>query len=485
MKEISHDRTKQILKEFARISDIPRCSKHEEKIGAYLLQWAQEHRLAAQKDNVGNVVIRVPATPGYEDSETVVIQGHVDMVCEKTPDSKHDFSKDPIELVYEGEWLKANQTTLGADNGIALAIAMTLVLDENVKHPALELLFTIDEETGLTGANSLESGFINGKILLNVDSEDEGVFTVGCAGGRDTQISLPLDYVETDGQYVPLRIKSSGMTGGHSGVNIHEERANAIILLARALHQINQSHDIRLSFIGGGTAHNAIPRDSEAVLLLLPHKVPAVEKLVPEIEAIFRNEFRNPDPGLALTLDLVEKIMDNRAMTAKCTARVLDLLLALPHGVAAMSTDMKGLVETSNNLANVKVEEGMLKIVTSQRSSVMSKLHAITCKIEVIAGLAGAASRSNVGYPSWQPNLDSPLLGKCKKVYKKMFKKQPQVETIHAGLECGIIGDKYPGMDMISFGPTLKNPHSPDERIHLPSVGKVADFMTELLSSLK
>jgi dipeptidase D len=485
MKEKSNDKTKQILEEFARISEIPRCSKHEEKIGAFLLQWAEEHRFSARKDSVGNVVIRVPATPGYEEGETVVIQGHVDMVCEKTPDSPHDFSKDPIELVYEGDWLKANQTTLGADNGIALAIAMTLALDKNVEHPPLELLFTVDEETGLSGVNSLGSDFISGKILLNVDSEDEGVFTVGCAGGRDTRISLPLEYVETDGHYVPLRIKVSNMTGGHSGVNIHEERGNAIILLVRALHQINRSHDIRLSFIGGGTAHNAIPRDAEAILFLLPHNVPAVEKLVPELDEMFRNEFRNTDPNLTLTLGRVENVKDIRAMTAKSTARVIDLLLALPHGVAAMSTDMKGLVETSNNLANVKVEEGMLKIVTSQRSSVMSKLHAITRKIEVIASLAGAVARSNVGYPSWQPNLASPLLARCKKVYRKLFKKLPHVETIHAGLECGIIGDKYPGMDMISLGPTLKNPHSPDERIHIPSIGKIWDFLVELLSSLK
>ncbi len=484
MKGVTHAKTKKILQAFETIAAVPRCSKHEEKICDFLLHWAKENGLPAKKDKVGNIAIQVPASRGYEKSTGVVIQGHVDMVCEKTPDSRHDFVRDAIELVYDKGWLMANKTTLGADNGIALAMALTLALDKEAKHPPLELLFTVDEETGLTGANSIEPGFIRGKILLNVDSEDEGVFTVGCAGGRDTHITLPVEYAPALPGAEACQVKASGMSGGHSGVNIHDERANAIIVLARTLHQIHRRTPLQLLRITGGTAHNAIPRDAEAIFFLAKEQVGAVRQQVSELEKTFQNEFKNTDPNLKLTFSGAGT-PSAQPLAAASSARCINLLLALPHGVAAMSTEMKSLVETSNNLANVKIEDGKVAIVTSQRSSVMSKLHALTHKIEIIAGLAGAEARSNVGYPSWQPNLRSALLAQCKKVYKRLFKKEPHVESIHAGLECGIIGDKNPGMDMISFGPTIKNPHSPDERILIASIGKVWDFLVALLASLK
>ena len=482
---IKHPKTKQILDLFEEISAIPRCSKHEEKIGAFLLDWAGKHGLEARKDKVGNVLIRVKASPGYEKSGAVVIQGHMDMVCEKTADSPHDFAKDPIRFVEEGEWLKADHTTLGADNGIALAMAMTLALDKAAVHPPLELLFTVDEETGLTGANALEDSFIDGKILLNVDSEDEGVFTVGCAGGRDTHISLLVHYEDAPDGFIMARMKAGNMTGGHSGVNIHEERGNAILVLARAIMQVRGELDVRLADISGGTAHNAIPRDAWADMFIPRDSFKAVEKITADMEQVFKHEFKKTDPGLKLGVELQPETMGKRPLNMADSGRICDLIIALPHGVAAMSTEIKGLVETSNNLANVKIANSKLEIVTSQRSSVMTRLSALTWRIEAIARLAGADAASGNGYPSWQPNLQSPLLARCKEVYRKLFGRDAHVEAIHAGLECGIIGDKKEGMDMISFGPTLKNPHSPDEKIHIESIGKVWDFLVELLKSLK
>jgi dipeptidase D len=482
---IKHQKTKQVLDLFEEISAIPRCSKHEEKIGAFLLAWAEKHGLSGKKDKVGNVLIKVPATPGYERSGSVVIQGHMDMVCEKTADSPHNFDKDPIRFVYDGDWLKADHTTLGADNGIALAMAMTMALDKTLVHPPLELLFTVDEETGLTGANFLQSDFIDGKILLNVDSEDEGVFTVGCAGGRDTHITLALHYEDAPEGFVMARVKAGGMTGGHSGVNINEERANAIRVLVRTLMQIKKDFDVRLADISGGTAHNAIPRDAWADIFIPRESFKAIEKVVADMEQVFKHEFKKTDATLKVSVELQPETMGKRPLNMADTGRICDLIIALPHGVAAMSTDIKGLVETSNNLANVKIASSKLEIVTSQRSSVMSRLSALTWRIEAVARLAGADAVSGNGYPAWQPNLQSPLLARCKDVYRKLFGREPHVEAIHAGLECGIIGDKKAGMDMISFGPTLKNPHSPDEKIHVESIGKVWDFLAELLKSLK
>jgi len=482
---IKHQKTKLILDLFEEISAIPRCSKHEEKICAFFLQWAEKNGLQSKKDKVGNVLIKVPASTGYEGSGAVVIQGHMDMVCEKTADSPHDFTKDPIRFVYDGEWLKADRTTLGSDNGIALAMAMVLALDKEAVHPPLELLFTVDEETGLTGANALQADFIEGKILLNIDSEDEGVFTVGCAGGRDTHISLALQYEDAPPGFIMARLKTGGMSGGHSGININDERANAIKILARTLMRIKAEFGLRLADISGGTAHNAIPRDAWADIFIPRDNFKTIEKTVADMEEVCKHEFKKIDPDLKISVELQPETMGKRPLNAADSARIVDLIIALPHGVAAMSTEMKELVETSNNLASAKIANSKIDIVTSQRSSVMSRLDALTWRIEAMARLAGAQAASGNGYPPWQPNLQSPLLARCKDVYRKLFGREPHVEVIHAGLECGIIGDKKAGMDMISFGPTLKNPHAPEEKIHIESIGKIWDFLVELLKSLK
>ncbi len=480
-----HEKTKDILKWFEEVTKIPRCSKHEEKICQWLMNWAQENGFDTKMDNTGNILIKIPASSGYENSPVVVIQGHVDMVCEKTPDSTHDFSKDPIKLIYDGDWLTADKTTLGADNGIAIAMAIVLALDKELAHPPLEFLFTVDEETGLTGVNALEPGFIEGKILINVDSEDEGYFTVGCAGGMNTYLSLPLHFEEVSADFIPYKLKAGGMKGGHSGIDINAEKANAIKILGRTLFSIKKEVDIKLIDIKGGSAHNAIPRDAEAHLYIPRDGIQRVTELINQFENTLKVEFNNTDPDIQLSLQEDKENDHGQALSSEETQKIVELILAVPHGVDAMSVDIENLVETSNNFANIKIEENTLKILTSQRSSIVSRLEALTERIESVVRIAGGSAQSGDGYPPWQPNMDSPLLKMSTELYEKTFNKKPVVEVIHAGLECGIIGEKNPGMDMISIGPTLKYPHSPDEKIHIGTIGKVWDFLVVLLKELK
>lgn len=479
-----HEYTHKILEAFRQISQIPRPSKKEEKLVAWLLNWAAENGLEARTDEALNVLIEVPASSGYDDSETLVLQGHLDMVCEKTKGFEHDFDNDPIEFIFTDDgWLTANQTTLGADNGIAIAMAMVAATDDQIGHPPLELLFTTDEETGLTGATSLQPGFIKGKQLLNIDSEDEGVFTVGCAGGEDARLLLPFAVDEDLSDHSAFRLVAGGMSGGHSGIDIIEQRANAIKLLFRAIHTISQNTDVRISTVTGGTARNAIPRDAEAVLLIPSADIEAVKNLVAELERKLQSEYAIPDPKL--TLVLVAEDDTHKASSAGTTRRAIDTIYAYPHGITAMSNDIEGLVETSNNLATIRVENGKLIILSNQRSSNMDCLAELCERVMSVARLAGAEGETSGGYTSWQPNMDSELLARCLDVYEKRFGKKPVVEAIHAGLECGIIGAKYDGMDMISFGPTIKYPHSPDEKIEIESIGKVWDFMVALFESYK
>ncbi|HAE38678.1 MAG TPA: aminoacyl-histidine dipeptidase [Candidatus Riflebacteria bacterium] len=473
-----------IVDAFAQISAIPRNSGNEEQVRHFLIDWARKNKFLYITDKVGNLIIKIAASKGMEKHPAVVLQGHLDMVCEKTPDSPHDFSKDPIKFVYDGDWLKADRTTLGADNGIAVAMAMCLATDSEVKHGPLELLFTIEEETGLTGARGLETGLIDAKYLINIDSERDDVFTVGCAGGRDTHIELDLGYEEVPYDYRGMHIKVSGLTGGHSGENIIDERANAIRALNRILHSIRDLCDLRLTWFKGGTAHNAIPRDAEATFFVPIDQLPAIKEHVARAETYLQSEFARTDPALKVYLAEMAVTPDRRAMMSYVTMKVLDLIYALPHGVSARSADMPHLVETSSNLAKVWVDCGRLCIHSSQRSSVMTRLDAITHRIEAVGRLAGARVQSGIGYPSWRPDFDSKLLASCKKIYKSLFASEPRVEAIHAGLECGLIGNLHPGMQMLSLGPTIKNPHSPDERLFLPSLAKVYRLLAAILSEL-
>ncbi len=472
---------KRVLDIFRDINRVPRKSKHEEKISEWLVKWAEDHGLESKRDELLNVLIKVPASKGMENKPVIVIQGHMDMVCEKTPDSQHDFSKDAIKNIIEGDWLKADKTTLGADNGIALAMALAIAENDKIKHPALELLFTVDEETGLTGASGLESDFISGKVLLNLDSEDEGVFTVGCAGGRDTHINLPLKNISVSEGYSFVKISVGGLKGGHSGVEINQLRGNANKILARVLHYLNKDINFGISELKGGSAHNAIPRDAYAVIALPCCNASIIDTAINGYHEILKKEYEKVEPMLILKSELVEK--HEKMSDAESTSKIVALMLAMPHGVAAMSADVPGLVETSNNFATAEVKDDNFAVMSSQRSSVMSRLDTITSKVESVGYLAGAEVKSGNGYPSWEPNMDSELLKKCVSVYEDIFDREPVVEIIHAGLECGIIGSKIEGMDMISYGPTIKNPHSPDEKMSISSLEKVWDFTVELLKS--
>ncbi|TGC07469.1 aminoacyl-histidine dipeptidase [Methanolobus halotolerans] len=475
--------TQEILDLLEEINCVPRCSGHEEKIANWLKEWSLANGLNVKFDSVNNILIRVPASKRYERSPVIVIQGHMDMVCEKDPDSSHDFTRDPIEQYIEGDWLKARGTTLGADNGFALALALVLAKDKDLPHPPLELLFTVDEETGLTGANELMPDFISGKILLNLDSEDEGVFIIGCAGGLNTNIRIALEYTPVPEGHILCRMTVGGLAGGHSGVDIHEKRANANKLLATSLDTLLASFDIYLINIEGGSAHNAIPRHAEALFAISQDEYENALSVIRDIEKGARLDYRENDPLLSIGLTQQADKDVNTSLKKDLAKKIIDLLVQLPDGVARMSEDVPGLVETSNNLATMRMEDEYLAIISTQRSSADAGLSEITKEIEDISSSAGAIVLHNGGYPAWQPDIDSSLLQRSKKIYMETFGEQARTEVIHAGLECAVIGSKFPDMDMISFGPTIKNPHSPDERLHIPSVLKLWKFLTALLAS--
>jgi len=473
-----------VLDYFAQINAIPRCSKKEKQIGLWLKQWAETKQFAVNQDAAGNLLVKVPPTAGYENAPIIVIQGHMDMVCEKSPDSTHDFSKDPIQNIIDGDWLHADNTTLGADNGIAIALAMALASDKSIAHPPLELLFTVDEETGLNGAKELAAGFIQGRVLLNVDSETEGVFTVGCAGGRHTHISRKLELTDLapDSQFFNLNV--SGLHGGHSGIDIIKQRASANKIMARTLHRLAAACDIQLVSIKGGTAHNAIARDADAMIACAAGDGADLTGAVSEIERTVRTDYDRIENNLALKLSPARSDGQNKtALSVAETRAVINLLLALPHGVMGLSTTFADLVETSNNLATVEVNGDTLRILTSQRSLTRSRLDEISAAVAATAALAGADTQCGSEYPPWTPNMQSVLLGVCKKVYTQVFDREAEVKSVHAGLECAIIGNKYEGMDMISFGPDLRDPHSPNEGLFIPSLDKIWRFMVALLES--
>lgn len=475
--------TETILANFRKISSIPRCSGNEEQIALWLKQWALSHGFSVKFDSMNNVSIGVPASEGRENYPPLVIQGHTDMVGEKTQASKHDFATDLIVPLIDGDWLRARDTTLGADNGIGIAIALAIAEDKSLVHPPLELLFTVDEETGLTGANALMPDFISGRILLNVDSEDEGVFTVGCAGGLTSTISMPLEYSTLSDNVTFFRLFIDGLAGGHSGVDIHENRANAIKLLAGTLNLIAETADLRISGIKGGSAHNAIPRYAEAVIAVPDESEGKVRSAVESFEAEVKSVYKDTDPSVSIKFHNAEMDYEVRTLDDKSSQRISELLLELPHGVFSMSSITSGLVETSNNIATVGIDGNTLVIMSSQRSSSDSGLKEITGKIVSVSDKYGAVCSHGSAYPPWQPDMDSPLLKQCRKVYTDVFGEEAEIEVIHAGLECAVIGSKYEGMDMISFGPTIQNPHSPQERLYIPSVRKVWDFMVALLAS--
>lgn len=475
-----------ILRIFEQIEAIPRCSHHNEKIANWLQQWAQNHRLTNRKDDAGNIVIKVRASPGYEKAPIVVLQGHMDMVCEKMPDSPHDFMKDPIQLIYDGDWLKAKATTLGADNGIALALSLAIAEDPGINHPPLELLFTVDEEIGLNGAKHLNPDSIKGRILINLDSEKEGVFVIGCAGGETTSISLPLVFSDLQQGWLRYQLRVSGLRGGHSGVDIHKHRANANKILARALNSIWKVSPIRLVSLNGGTAHNAIAREAIALFVCKPDDTNNIQRVISQFRSQLLDEYSLLEPALLIELDQQDISASNgMAATLQDSEKAINLLIALPHGVMETSASLEGMVETSNNLANISINDQKLDIITSQRSNVQSRLDEITSRIEAIGALAQAQVKTEEKYPAWYPDAHSPLLKRAKEIYHDLYKKDPVITTIHGGLECAVIKDKYEGIDMISIGATIQNPHSPNECVNIPSIGKVSEFLVNLLESIR
>jgi dipeptidase D len=478
--------TDTILDIFTQINAIPRCSKNEAAILRWLGAWADEHGFARDADAAGNLVIRVPATPGFEAAPVVVLQGHMDMVCEKTPDSDHDFARDPIRVVRDGDWLQADRTTLGADNGIALALAMAVAEDASMAHPPLELLFTVDEESGLIGASQLDPGLLTGKVLINIDSEDDRKFTIGCAGGVETQIRRALNFEGTPDDHSFFTLTVGGLRGGHSGIDIHKPRANANRILGRLLGDLMANDNLRLADLAGGSAHNAIPRDAWAIIGVPADGEELLKATLTRYREILAEENGPSEPQLALQCEaLAFDRHPPRVIQAASAVRAITLLNALPHGVQAMSVQETGVVETSCNLAILKIQNDQFEIISSQRSLSMTRLEEITARVKAVAALAGAATTRMNQHPSWPPQPDSALLRRCREIYERQFGQAPQVEVIHAGLECGLIGAKIPGMEMISIGPTLHHPHSPEEKLHIPSVGKILVFLEALLASFK
>jgi len=473
--------TERILDLFDQLNQIPRCSNNEAGVCAWLIGIAEKNGFSYTKDGAGNLVIRIPASQGYENSPIVILQGHMDMVCEKTDQSQHDFTKDPIKSVEKGEWLYANDTTLGADNGAAIAMALAVALEPSIPHPPLELLFTVREEVGLWGVKDLKSKFLKGRILLNLDSEQEGTFVVGSAGGVTTEISIPLDKSRRVFDHA-VSIQISGCRGGHSGVDVHKHFANAIKLLTRVLIKISKISNLQILDIKGGTAHNAIPRSAEAMIAFPSENAQEVNEIVAACQKDFVNEHLKSDPDIKIRISPADL---NSGLSEQASLDLIQALIAFPSGVDEMSAKVSGFVETSSNLASVNLKTEQIVIITSQRSVVMSKLEEITDRIFSISALAGGKATIESEYVSWEPNLSSHLLAVSKQAYERLFGREPIVEMIHAGLECSVIGDIYPGMDVISMGVTIENPHSPTERMYIPSIDKVWRLLLEILADYK
>lgn len=467
---------------FAEINNVPRPSGHEEKMGEYLKKFAEKNGIAFKMDEAGNVLLSKAATPGCENRKTVVLQAHQDMVCEKNPEIEIDFMNDPIQTKIEGEWLMAQGTTLGADNGIGIAMALAVMTDDTVEHGPLECLFTVDEERGLTGAEALKAGFMTGNILLNLDSEDEGEIFVGCAGGIRTNATFNYSPVAVPEGFIGLELAFKNGKGGHSGDDINKGGANANKVLNRFLFQSLQKYDMMLCSFNGGGLHNAIPRDAKAVIA-----VPMKDKESIRVDfnvwaAGVKEEFKKTEPTLELLMQSTEV---TEAIDPKTAKGLIYSVAAVHNGVYEMSRDIPGLVETSSNLASVKMgENNTIAICSSQRSSAENGKDVMAQTIRAALELGGAQVEHGASYPGWAPNLDSEILAVAKQTYVELFGKEPKIKAIHAGLECGLFKERYPQMDMISFGPTLRGVHSPEERMHIPAVQKCWDHLVAILKAV-
>jgi len=475
---------KNVFEIFSQINQVPRPSKHEEQISKWLCDFAAAHGIECVADQAMNVIMRVPATPGYEDHEGVILQAHMDMVAEKDGHVQHNFLTDPIQTYVDGEWLKAKGTTLGADDGIGIAMALAAITDPNVQHPAIECLFTVDEETGLTGALKLQDGMLKAKRLINLDSEDDGQIFIGCAGGIDTLAKMHYEpsAISHEPSSIAVRISVKGLLGGHSGDDINKGRANANQFIVWFLARIWPQTELQLASINGGNLRNAIAREAEAVIV-----IPMAYKEQIRIEwnhfvAQMEGVFGEVEKDICLDLETCD--LPETVIPSEKAYRLIMALCECPHGMIAMSKEMPGLVETSTNLASIKMKEGYIEVNTSQRSSKEPAKHHLKWAVEQALSMACDEVTHGDGYPGWAPNPDSQLLEITKKAYTDLFKSEPQVLAIHAGLECGLFLEKYPYLDMVSFGPQMVGVHSPQEKLSIPSTERCYRWLCRTLQAL-
>ncbi|MBI4947469.1 MAG: aminoacyl-histidine dipeptidase [Bacteroidetes bacterium] len=467
---------------FEEICQVARPSKKEEKMIQFLLEFGKKNNLETKRDEAGNVLIKKPATRGKENLKPIILQSHIDMVCEKNSDVVFDFEKDAIQPFIDGDWVKAKGTTLGADDGIGIAAEMAILTANNIEHGPIECLFTVDEETGLSGAFALKKGFFDSKILLNLDSEDEGELFIGCAGGIDTVAYFQYNTQKVPADHCAVKIQVSGLKGGHSGDDIEKGLGNSNKILNRFIWNSTYKFNAKISTIDGGNLRNAIAREAYAILTLPKENKDKFTEYVRYFEKDVKFELSHTEPGLKFSYEEVS--LPSFLIDDATQKNLINAVYACPHGVIAMSRSMPGLVETSSNLASIKFKDDKIIVTTSQRSSVNSSKRDIANMVESVFLLAGAAVEHSEGYPGWTPNTNSEILNIAKISYKKLFGIEPNVRAIHAGLECGLFLEKYPDLDMVSFGPTLRGVHSPDEKINIPSVQKFWDLLLEILNNI-
>ena len=481
--EIELSEPRLIWEYFLEICRIPRASGNTLNLQEWLLNFAAEKGLEAKRDAVGNVLITKPGSKGKENSPALVLQSHMDMVCEKNADSTHDFSKDPIQPYIDGEWLKAKGTTLGADNGIGMAAQLAVLASPELQHGPVECLFTVDEETGLNGAFGIEKGFFKANRLINLDSEDEGELFIGCAGGMNSKFTFTFKPEKAPDSYFYFMVTVKGLTGGHSGDDIDKGRGNANHLLARFLWHEKQATDLRLCDFHGGNLSNAIPREAVCLAGVPWNEKESVRVRLNCFQSDLEDEFGPVEPSLNLQLESVP--VPEKVISKADSDRFINAMYGCPIGIQAMSHSLPGLVETSLNLASVKpLAEGEWVITTSQRSSVESAKYALSNRLEAVFSLAGMTTWHGEGYPGWKPNPNSKILKEVKEVYEALFNESPKIKAIHAGLECGLFLEKYPSLDMVSFGPTMRGVHSPDERLHIPAVANFWKLLVETLAKI-
>ena len=479
--EIRDLNPKEVWEYFYQLTQIPRPSKKEEQIIAYMKKFGEDLGLETIVDKVGNVIIKKPATPGMEDRKGIVLQGHIDMVPQANSDTKHDFATDPIDAFVDGEWVTARGTTLGADNGMGVAATMAVLQATDLIHGPIEGLFTIDEETGMTGAFGLEAGVLDADILMNLDSEDEGELYIGCAGGIDGNLSLDYKTEAAPAGYSSFKLVVKGLKGGHSGMDIILGRGNSNKILFRVIKEATKLFDLRMSSVDGGSLRNAIPRESFAKVSIPSGKAQAFADFLKEKQSILGNEIKSVDPELEIVAESIDA--ESEVFTMDSQMALTNLIYSIPNGVMRMSNEMEGLTETSTNMAIVKSKKGTTQIACLLRSSVDSAKIELADMMESVCALAGGTSVFEGEYPGWKPNPDSAILATMIKGYETQFGKTPDIKAIHAGLECGLLGGIYPNWDMISFGPTIRYPHSPDEKVNIETVGKFWEFLKETLKN--